>query len=376
MIRQSVHFALFLFLACVLCQCVKNNPLQNSVERASTQLQAGLSREYVSQFLLTREVLSGGKICHFQSARGVSISSVKEGDVSFYTTDALLTDLRDPNTQEPVHDWVVVPTSRRSDLKSYYAGYQNFGYGSIVRLSRNMLQASPLGRRQARFFDYSSGQKDSAASGTVIIFRSKDASFGRSLMDGGGRLLFDNEGYLRELEVQDAVIYLRSSRRRQHSEVISPYLFRMTFRRIENDTICESVTLTVHWRLPQNPDAICYAIEPNSMRNPFGQRLESGTTLHFLNTKPFESKGLLSRKEVADDILFYTAEPDMAAWDAVLGPVLTGVREDTGNSNSQLAEQTRSNIAHHVLKNPDGDIAGLKKQLEENRSLQNEIFPQ
>ncbi len=373
MIKQVARIVLSLsFVVCAL-GCSDVDPMRQVAKDASALLGDGRI-ETVSEFLFKREILSSGATCHFQAVTGFCTERASEG--VFYTTDALLSNLVSPDSLAPVGEWVVIPHTRRSDLRSYYAGYQLITRAAIVLLGRDILRASPLGTGQSRFFDYSriTGPQTDGRSRTVIEFHSKDEYFGRSLMDGGGRFEVDDQGYPVRLEVEDAAIYFDTSRRRSRSVVITPYRFIMEFGRFEEEIYCSSMTLYVKWRLPSDAGAKCYAIESNPLRNPFGNQIESITTLTMTGTKRLEKGVRLPEGGIRNDILFYTDKPDMQYWESALGHQLSKLRNDLGCDNTQLSGQTAFNIARHVLESKRLDESEIKKRVEENRKIYHELF--
>lgn len=347
-----IVFVILLFFL----SCSKVDKGSQQVRKMANAFQERRKESFMSSFQYIRVIKSKSRCIHFQAFSGFSEVSGKT-NATFYTSDALISVLRNPENGNNVDPWIVHPSSKRSDIKSYYAGYNNFVRPQLWDWISLIEKESPLNPQKRSLYSYSI--RDSLLNTGelvhILTFSSKAKKNCRII--GGGYMIVNRAYVPIRVMLSDAILFLG---RKQHSipSIISPYHLSIDYELSDGSIYVSRVALSVKWKLPEDSDDYCWSIERNPIANPFRYKIETETELLFGTPGPVpEIADVLRSHPVLQNFSYYTDTVNMAGWHSRLDPLLDVWMRDLSSGDDSIKNQTLNICKRYkqVLENASGE---------------------
>ena len=338
---NNSRLILLSFISFLCFSCVGLSPDEKLVMESARVFQAREAVTLLAKFEYRRCFLSNGKYCQIQAVRGFTELIPF---ASYFTTDALVSEVINPQDSSVVYPWRVTTNIPKDDLKHYYHSYRVSVHPSIYDLYNLIKQYSPLEPNRVRDYSYSiTGKRDYTGTSSYIVvsFTSKSKRNMKKVhMFGKGKLYIKN-GVPLAMEIEDAEVRPSTGFDQPVRTLLTPYVLRISFKDSIIGLYPDKLSLSVRWELPRQEDSPCYAIEDNPIRNPFKYGASSETVIEFSDCKEAHSSiRLLSDNPAKGVFSFYSDSVETAHWKTVFGEDFAQILKDLGLSEEQLTAQS------------------------------------
>lgn len=296
---------------------------------------------FIAPFQYTRVVKSSGKCIHFQAISGFSEVD-GQNHATFYSTDVLISGLHNPEDGKEMSPWRVIPSTKRSSLKSYFVGYDNYVRPQLWDRLYILENYSPLHPRRTKMYSYSIRDTvlQRGEQGHIIIFQSKNEK--KSRIIGKGYIIVDQGWNPIRITVSDAILFVGGRQDDSMPTLISPYQLSFDYQSFEGFLYVSRATLSVKWVIPNDSNVICWCIEGNPVGNPFMHKIETETELLFGSPNfSFSVVKELRKYPILQNFTYYTDTVNIAKWRSRVGASLDIWMQDLSYNDEELEKQTR-----------------------------------